>query len=524
MLVGAITRAGAGYTVTVRVIDPIPGQELAQASEEVSNKTDVLEAIGDVSAAIRTALGDATPQTAMAAAAETFTTTSLEAARDYAEAQNLANANRDEEAIAVYQRALGHDDRMGRAYAGWAASAFKLGRRAEAEDTYKKAFALVDRMTEREKFRTFGTYYLNIAGDYQRAIENYESLVAKYPADGAAHNNLALAYFNEHQFDKALAQGRHVLDIYPQSPLYRYNYALYAMYAGDFSTAATEARAALEQNANLPKAHLAIAMAALSSGNAAEARAAYERARGAGPRGVSLAAMGLADLSMYEGRFEDATAQLEAGLAADEEGQNVAAAAAKAIALAEAQQARGNTSAAAQAIERARRLSDQPAVLVPAATLLLASGRAADAARIADHLDSALAPRPRAFARLLRAQAHLEQGRPRDALDLLQQAQALADLWLVRYYKGIAYVGLEAYAQAVSELDLCVTRAGEATAVFLDDVPTFRYMAPLNYWLGRAHDGLGARDAAARHYRAYLALRSPKADALGRDAAARVAR
>ena len=78
-------------------------------------------------------------------------------------------------------------------------------------------------------------------------------------------------------------------------------------------------------------------MAALAGGNVDEARTAYESARGAGARGVSLAAIGLADLAMYRGRFDDAVPLLEAGIADDEQGKNMAGAAAKSIALAEAQ-------------------------------------------------------------------------------------------------------------------------------------------------------------------------------------------
>ncbi len=285
MLAGTIATAGSGYTVSVRLIDPVPGTTLAEATETASDKSGVLNAIGALSAKIRTALGDATPETAMASARETFTAASIEAARDYAEAQTLANANRDEEAIAAYQRAIQRDPKLGRAYAGWAGSAFKLGRKDEAEQLYQKAFALTDRMTERERLRTRSTYLLNISGNYDQAFETNKELAEKYPADGAAHNNLALAHFNRLEFDKALEQGKHLLDIYPRSGLYRYNYALYAMYAGDFSTAAAEGRKALDLNQNLPKAHLAIAMAALAGGNVDEARTAYESARGAGPRG-----------------------------------------------------------------------------------------------------------------------------------------------------------------------------------------------------------------------------------------------
>ena len=522
MLAGSIAPAGKGFVVSIRVIDPVPGTPLATASETASSKSDVLSIVGKLSEKIRRALGDATPESAMIAGRETFTATTLEAARAYAEAQALANANRDEQALARYEQAIQQDPRLGRAYSGRAQSMFKLGRKDEAEASYQKAFTLLDRMTEREKFRTLGTYYLNIAGNYDKAIENNAALLAKYPADGAGHNNLALAYFHQLQFGKALEQGKQLLAIYPKSALYRYNQALYAMYAGDFAIAAEEARTALSINPNLPKAHLAIAMTAMAAGDMPEARAAYERARTAGARGISLANIGIADLAIYQGQFDEAVTQLERAIAEDEQGKNTAGAAAKAVALAEAQHARGNQPAVLAALDRAQKLGQDPAVMVPAANLYLQLGRTAEVARLADQLDAAIAPRSRAYARVVRAMLAIQRDRPSEALDLLNDAQKRADLWLVRYYKGIAYLGARAYPEALSEFEACVTRRGEATAVFLDDVPSYRYMVPLSYWLGRAHEALGAREPAHRHLRAYLGLRSPANDPLARDAAKRI--
>ena len=77
LLVGSITPAGAGYTVSVRAIDPVPGTVIAEVTETAADKSRVLEAVGALSAKVRTALGDATPQSAMAAQQETFTTSSL---------------------------------------------------------------------------------------------------------------------------------------------------------------------------------------------------------------------------------------------------------------------------------------------------------------------------------------------------------------------------------------------------------------------------------------------------------------
>jgi tetratricopeptide (TPR) repeat protein len=103
-------------------------------------------------------------------------------------------------------------------------------------------------MTEREKLRTLGGYYFQIVRDYNQAIGIYKELVARYPADFAGHNNLALAYFYVLDFPGALEEGQRAIEIYPRSFKFRANYALYAMYASDFEKAAATARRLLEES------------------------------------------------------------------------------------------------------------------------------------------------------------------------------------------------------------------------------------------------------------------------------------
>ena len=62
--------------------------------------------------------------------------------------------------------------------------------------------------------------------------------------------------------------------------------------------------------------------------------------------------------------------------------------------------------------------------------------------------------------------------------------------------------------RALSDLELCLKRRGEATALFLDDVPTWRYMAVLPYWHGRAQQGLGMAEAARQSFEQFLRLES----------------
>jgi tetratricopeptide (TPR) repeat protein len=522
ILAGTIEPKGSGYSITVRAVDPANGQTLTTAKGSASDRSGVLKSVGSLASRIRGALGDTTPESAKRAAIETFTAGSLEAAGDFSVGQDLASAGKDDEALAYYKRALDRDPRFGRAYASWGVSAYKLGRRDESAEAYKKALSLLDRMTEREKYRTLGTYYLTTARNYEKAVENYTTLVQLYPADRAGHSNLALAYFYVLDFKKALDEGRRAVDIYPRNETFRNNVALYAMYAGDFETAAREASRVVEQNPRFAKAYLPLAVAALANGDTAAARKAYERMSPTGPFGESLASIGTADVAMYEQRFRDAETTLVAGIASDEQTKNTVAMTAKLLALADVYAQTGKMNSALETAQRAVKLGQDEAVIVPAARLFLKANKLGDAQALADTLGQQLQPQRRAYAKVLQGEIALKQQRTFDAVEAFQAAQKMADVWLGRFDLGVAYVEAGHYAEALPELELAQKRRGEATAIFLDDIPSFRYLATLPYWLGRAQEGLGMGPAATANYKTFLAHRSSATDPLTADARRRI--
>jgi len=528
LLTGSVRREGSGYRIAVRAIDPVSGTGGATREAKVGNKNQVLAAMGDLALGIRMDLGDSPTESSRAAARETFTASSLEAASFYSKAQDLAYAGRDEEAIELYKKAVAADPEFGRAYSGWANVAFRLGRLGEANEIYQsKALPLIARMTDREKYRTLGSYYLQIKGDYAKAIENYSMVVRHYPADGAAHNNLAIAYFNTRNFEGALAEGRRLIDIYPKVVLYRYNYALYAMYAGRFDIAEAEARRTLELNPQAPKAYLALAMAALARGDADAATRAYESAVKAGPRGESLREIGLADLAMFQGRYADAVSLLRQGVERDRTRGNTAGAARKSVALAQALLRLGDSAAAAAAARAALDLSNAPGVAVPAAEVLFATGRASEALTLAARLGGSLQASERAAAKIVEGDSLAGRGRWAEAIDLYREAVKLDDLWIIRFKLGQAYVLApqpDTGPDALSELEAqCLRRRGEATSIFLDDVPSWRYTADLTYWVGRAYEKVGNPAKSRELYQTYLKLRAPADDDITADARRRAA-
>jgi tetratricopeptide (TPR) repeat protein len=517
VLAGSIAEEHGTYRLSLRALDAVTGAEVTKAMATARTKQAVLEAVQDLATDVRRGLGDADLDDA-AAKRETFTAGSLEAARAYAQAQDLSSNGREKEAAALFEQAVAHDPNFGRAYASWAVSVYRLGDRDEAEQLWKKALSLIDRMSERERYRTLGSYYFGVSRNYDIAVENYEALLKRYPADASGLNNLGIAYFETLNFPKAVEQGRRVVAVYPKNAVYRQNLALYLMYSGDHVAAAREAEQVVAQTTALPKAYLPAAIAALAAGRADEARDAYRRMSGSGPRGAQLAALGLADMALLAGEPQEAEEILRRRLAGTDRGSKRDQALTTVL-MAETYAANGRLREAVAASRAALALGDFDDVVVPAATLLIEANQDREAQATADNMERQLQKRARAFGKLLKAELALKRNRVAEAVDSLNEAKALADLWIVRMALGRAYVAAGRHAEALTELDACVRRTGEASAVFLTDVPSYRVTVSLKYWLARAQDGLGLKAEALANYKAFLARRGETAsDAITLDA------
>jgi tetratricopeptide (TPR) repeat protein len=503
---GGIKRAGDGYRVDVEALDGVSGKPLASHSQEVRKRDRVLAAVGELVVETRRDLGDVIPDSLRAVAAETFTAGSLEAAQSYAQAQELMAAGKWREAVPVYQNAAKLDPTFGRAYAGLAVCYLNLNQTEEAKKYYEKAFSLIDRMTDREKYRTRGGYYL-LMHDYGKAAEEYRALVERYPSDPAGATNLAFAYFYARDMRRALEAGRLAVEANPNIVLIRGNLALYAMYAGDFATAAREAGAVIAANPGYETAYVAAAIARLDAGDVEGARGFYERLRGVSPYGASLSATALADLALYQGRTKEAIGILEKGVAADIAAGEKAEAARKETMIAAALLAAGDTRKAVAAADRALALSKRSYIQLSAGLTLAAAGGEKRTRDIAKALASQMEQEPRSFAKLIEGAVLLHGGKATEAAARFREAGEIADTWLGRFLLGRACLEAGGYAEAHAEFEACLKRKGEATAVFLDDVPTYHLLSPVYYYLGRAQEALGSA-AATGSYRRFLEFRS----------------
>ncbi len=518
---GTIEREGSGYRIGLRAEDPSTGQRIVEAEEVVSTRERALGAVGKLAARVRGALGDATPEPVQLREAEALAAASLEAAHSYALATDLALERKWEDAAKRYREATALDPGMARGYGGLGLVEHERGHRGEAERCFQEALAHLDRMSDRERHRTQGAYQLFVKGDPDRAAEAFRALVARYPADGAGHEGLALAYALKRELAPAVAEARRAVEIVPRAAPQRSNLGFLALYSGDLASAIEEQRRALELRPTLVKGYVGLALAQLTAGRRDDALSTWEKLGSDGARS-SAAAEGLADLAAHEGRLSDGRALLEGAIRGDLDRKDREAAARKLAMLAQVELASGRSAKAAAAAARALEASARDPVLFEVASVRAERGEAEKARSLADDLERRAGAAPAMYAELVRGSVELRRRNHGEAIARFRSALQHLDSFLSRSALGRAYLEAGAYAEARDELERCRKRGGEAADAFLEAAPTSRLYPPVLYHLARALEGLkspGTADA----YRAFLATKRSDEDPMVVDARRRLA-
>lgn len=130
---------------------------------------------------------------------------------------------------------------------------------------------------------------------------------------------------------------------------------------------------------------------------------------------------------------------------------------------------------------------------------------------IAADLATRISHDAQAYAKILEAEDKLAHNNPQDAIETLQEAQKIADMWLVHFDLGRAYLEAGAFPEASSQFDTCLKRKGEATSIFLDEAPSYHFLPPVYYYQGRAQEGMKS-SGASDSYKTFLAIKEKASD------------
>jgi tetratricopeptide (TPR) repeat protein len=376
-----------------------------------------------------------------------------------------------------------------------------LERQDDANKYIKDAISHLDTMTPRERLATRG-YYYRLMGDHQQCAKEYGDLIAEYPADTVALVQRGIGLMKLRQMRDAVEEMRQAVRILPNHVGYRTNLAFALNAAGEFESVDQEIAAIPDPDA---RALVALAYSQVARGMLAEATATYEKIATKGALGASSGSSGLADIALYQGRFEDAIRIAEEGAAADIAAKSAPRAAIKFTTAGFAQLMAGRKAPALAAADKALATAQTMTVRFLAGRIFAEAGAADKARAIARALSSDPAAEPQAHGKIIEGLIALKSGDSRGAVKMFGDANALLDTWFGHFDLGRAYLAAGDLLKADSEFDRSISRRGEALSL-MDDGPTYGQFPPAYYYQGRVREALKTASFADA-YRSYLAIR-----------------
>jgi eukaryotic-like serine/threonine-protein kinase len=200
VLNGSISALGSQYVLSLDALNCRSGDSIARDQVTADSKEKVLSSLSGAVTRLRGKLGESL------ASIQKFdkpfqeaTTTSLDALKLYSQALELSQRGHDLESIPLYERAIALDPNFTSAY-GRIATVYANGNQEQKAVEYmNKAYALRERVSDRERFDLDSFYHWIVSGDLDKEMANNELAHQSYPRDDRSANDLAV--------DHCLARG-----------------------------------------------------------------------------------------------------------------------------------------------------------------------------------------------------------------------------------------------------------------------------------------------------------------------------
>ena len=221
ILTGSVAPLGKAFVLTLTAQNTANGDDIASEEATAPDKEHVLEALNQVSTAMRAKLGESLSSIQrLNAPFGQATTPSLEAFRAYALGDEAHQKGNDiPEAYDHYKRALELDPKLAMAWARLGVLKVNTGAVSEAAQNFTRAYQLSDNVSEREKLYIAGHYYSTVVGDLNKSIETLQVATQEYPLDISNFINLGVSYLTNGDLEKSDAANRQALALQPDNAI-----------------------------------------------------------------------------------------------------------------------------------------------------------------------------------------------------------------------------------------------------------------------------------------------------------------
>ncbi|HEV2340862.1 MAG TPA: protein kinase [Candidatus Acidoferrales bacterium] len=310
VLVGTIAGIGNQYALTLEAVNCESGASLARVETDASGKDKVLPSLGELASRMRSKLGESLSMIQkFDTPVEMATTSSLEALKDYSLARRDLEMGEGAQEIPLLQRAIALDPNFAMAYATLGTVYSNLGQGGKSDENIKKAFALRDRASEREKLYIDSHYYQFVENDYTKTEQVYLLWEQTYPRDDVPWIDLGVMYLQVGKLEEAVQQESTAVDVAPNVALAVSQLANAYTYLDRFA----EAKAVLDKGlANIPGAaflHQLLWKVAYLQNDAAAEKSEMDLIRAKDPLAADSVQL---QLNLIQGRISDAEKLLAA--------------------------------------------------------------------------------------------------------------------------------------------------------------------------------------------------------------------
>jgi serine/threonine protein kinase/tetratricopeptide (TPR) repeat protein len=498
VLQSSIAQIGTRYDLVLKAVGCSTGESLGSAEAQASDKNQVLDAIGRASSQIREKLGESLTtvqrfDTPLAQA----TTPSLEALKAYSLGLSKFGKGDPSGAIPLFQQAIELDPEFAMAHLHLGQSYQVLGQYAISREQVRKAFALRDRASERERLNLVAVYHQIVSLDLDRTIENSELWEQSYPRDFTPHRTLGFEYAVLGKHERSAEEFRKAQELDPGQALPYAGLMVNDMDMDRFAEARAvfeEAKSHNVQAGETERQRYRLAflegdketmekLVAAMSSEGFEMAALSEQSRTAAYFGHLKAARDLAG-QMKERALREKDTATAANVESD---------------LAFCEALFGNAAEARIHVAEAVKLGGEPP------TALVLGSDAAQAGKMVDSLESQSPPDGYVYkvrVQELRGAIELKRGNPTRALELLAPATTYDagwfDLYLFAYVRGEAYLLAHRGQEGAAEFQKIMDHRGI--------VVNEPYAAVARLELGRAYTLQGDTRKARGAYQDFFTL------------------
>ncbi len=203
---GDVTALGQGFAISLRLVSADSGTVLARDQATAAGPSELVDTIDEMTRRLRGRIGESLRSVNASPPLARVTTPSYDALGLYTQASRLADIELAQaEAIPLLRQAVAIDTGFAMAWRKLGAVMWNLYHPPSAVDSVlERAFMLRDRLPERERYMTEGTYYyLGRGRDRAKSIAAYEALLRRGDSAASVRINLASRYTSRREFARA---------------------------------------------------------------------------------------------------------------------------------------------------------------------------------------------------------------------------------------------------------------------------------------------------------------------------------